>query len=325
MVSLAGHWWTLAPHVQGSLGFPGRRAPAGVPGERPWSCTVEDPVTGPQVLTGALGMHPDPAAALVVLIHGLGGSADSVYMHRAARACAAAGVSWLRLSLRGADLGGGDFHHAGLWSDVSAVLEQEHARRARARLLLGFSLGGHVALRCAAERPDAVDACAAVCSPVDLDAGCRALDTLRPALYRRHVLSGLKSIYASIGPSDACPTPVAEVARVKTVRDYDRLTVVRRFGFRDVDDYYAQASAGPRLPSLRVPSLYVQSPDDPMVPAHTCDPHLATASASLTVQRVRPGGHVGFPARTRLSLPGCADAPPGLEAQVVAWLRHTVA
>ena len=192
-------------------------------------------------------------------------------------------------------------------------------------MLLGFSLGGHVALRCATERPEAVDACAAVCSPVDLDAGCRALDELRPALYRRHVLSGLKDIYASIGPSDACPTPVEEVARVKTVRDYDRLTVVRRFRFRDVDDYYAQASAGPRLPDLAVQSLYIQAPDDPMVPAHTCDPHLASASPSLTVQRVRPGGHVGFPASTRLSLPGCADAPAGLEAQVVAWLRQTVA
>ena len=163
-----------------------------------------------------------------------------------------------------------------------------------------------MALRCATERPDAVDACAAVCSPVDLDAGCRALDALRPALYRRHVLSGLKSIYASIGPSDACPTPVAEVARVKTVWDYDRLTVVRRFD--SVMSTTTTRSLGrPAAAGPPVPSLYVQSPDDPMVPAHTCDPHLA--ASALIAQRVRPGGHVGFPARTRLPLPGCADAP----------------
>ena len=36
--------------------------------------------------------HPADSEAVVVVVHGLGGSADSVYMHRAVEACARAGV-----------------------------------------------------------------------------------------------------------------------------------------------------------------------------------------------------------------------------------------
>jgi predicted alpha/beta-fold hydrolase len=251
-------------------------------------------------------------------------------MHRAVRACAQAGVSCLLVSLRGAALDGVDFYHAGLWSDLEVILRSKLLAGAQRRLLLGYSLGGHLALGLAAHRPKFVDACVAVCSPLDLDAGATALDTLRPAIYRRHVLDGLKEMYRATATTGAAPTSAAAVARVTTVRAFDSLTIVPRFGFDSVEDYYARASVGPLLPSLQAPCMYVQAVHDPMVPPRSTDPSLAAASSALTVVRVDRGGHVGFPSSFRLDAhdgPALSHAPSGLEAQCVAWLlaRHAAA
>ncbi len=318
MGALSGHWWTFAPHVRGLLaGATGRARARG----HATTITVEDPSRGSVPLRCV--WHPADSGAVVVVVHGLGGSADSVYMHRAVEACARAGVSCLLVSLRGAALDGVDFYHAGLWSDLEVVLRSKLLERPRRRLLLGYSLGGHLCLGLAAHRPDLVDACAAVCSPLDLDAGASVLDTLRPKIYRRHVLDGLKEMYCTPNATHAMPTPAVDVARVETVRAFDSLTIVPRFGFADVSEYYARASVGPLLPTLETPSLYVQAVHDPMVPPRSTDPSLAKASAALTVVRVDPGGHVGFPSSMRLVThggPTLPQAPSGLEAQCVAWL-----
>ena len=110
------------------------------------------------------------------------------------------------------------------------------------------------------------------------------------------------------------PTPVARVLRARTLREWDSLTVVPRFGFRDTDDYYATASVAPRLGRIDVPALVVASRADPMVPTSSIDAAAAAAPA-LDLRWVR-GGHVGFPAALHLGL----DAPPGLGPQLAAWL-----
>jgi predicted alpha/beta-fold hydrolase len=108
---------------------------------------------------------------------------------------------------------------------------------------------------------------------------------------------------------------VEEVLRVRTLREWDRLTVVPRFGFADPEDYYGRASVGPRLGALRVPALLVASPVDPMVPASSIAA-AARGVSSLDLRWVERGGHVGFTPRLDLGLAG----PPGLAGQLAAWL-----
>jgi uncharacterized protein len=129
-------------------------------------------------------------------------------------------------------------------------------------------------------------------------------------VYRRHVLEGLVQGYRAVAKRRAVETPVREVARVRTLREWDRLTVVPRFGFADVDDYYRRASVGPRLGELLVPALYVGMRHDPMVPASTVEPSLRAAEdGGLTTRWLDDGGHVA--------------APGPWEDDVLAWLdRH---
>jgi hypothetical protein len=92
---------------------------------------------------------------------------------------------------------------------------------------------------------------------------------------------------------------------------------VPRFGFASPEDYYTRMSVGPHLARLRIPALLVAAEADPMVPPAALRPSLATEHASLTVRWVPRGGHVGFPAGLDLGF----AAAPGLERQLLAWLR----
>lgn len=307
--TIAGHFWTLGPHLAASL-----TRPRGSAGEA-FSAEVVDATLGRVRLTGKLEASGE--RALLVVVHGLGGGADSPYARRAAQAARRRGLACLRLNLRGADRSGEDYYHAGLTADLHAALASPKLACFEDVFVIGYSLGGHMALRFATEELDArVRAVAAVCAPLDLELSARALD--RPLLwpYRRHVLSGLKEIYAEVARRRAVPTPLERVRRIASLVEWDELTVAPRHGWRGAVEYYAAASVGPCLGALRQPALLVAATDDPMVPAHTLRPSLRSSPAALDVRFVARGGHVGFPRGLDLGV----AAEPGLESQVLGWL-----
>lgn len=291
------------------------------PPSLPWETLCRDPAIGPVRLTGALSERPG-AVGMALLVHGLGGSSESPYLRTAAAAAAAAGLSALRLNLRGSDRRGGDYFHAGLTDDLRAALASPAVAAAPRVVLLGYSLGGHLALRYLTE--DDVDprvvAAAAVCAPLDLDAGARAIDAPGRWLYRRYLLRHLEEIYAEVARTRPVPVPPARVRQVRRLREFDGLVIAPRFGFRDAEDYYARMSVGPRLGRLARPALLVAARHDPMVPAATLAPSLAAAPPRLTVRWTERGGHVGLPADLDLGLgPGTAR---GVASQAIGWLME---
>jgi len=74
----SAHFWTVWPLAADRLR---RVTPAG---SQAWTLEIEDPDVGPLVLSGRWREHPDTTAVLIV--HGLGGCAESRYVRRAARA-----------------------------------------------------------------------------------------------------------------------------------------------------------------------------------------------------------------------------------------------
>jgi predicted alpha/beta-fold hydrolase len=309
-VSIAAHFWTIAPTLLHGW------APRAAPLAQPWSGVVEDPRVGRVTLRGMLRERADSDACLIV-VHGLGGSPDAHYCMLAAWAAERSGCSCLRLSLRGADRSGEDFYHAGLVADLEAAASSAALARFERLYVLGYSLGGHVTLRYAlGPNERRVRAVAAICAPLDLERSAQAIDRKQSLIYRRHVLTGLNGIYSEVARRGSVPTPLLDVLSARTIRQWDGLTVVPRYGFDSAEHYYSSMSVGPHLPELQIPALLVQSLSDPMVPPWTYEPHLTARSPRLDVRRLAVGGHVGFPARVRLG-----DGPPaGLEHQALEWL-----
>ncbi len=108
----------------------------------------------------------------------------------------------------------------------------------------------------------------------------------------------------------AVPLPVAEVRRIRTIREWDDRVVAPRHGFADAADYYARESVAPRLAGLRVPALLLNSEWDPMVPARAVRAALVDRPAPrLEVRWIPGGGHVAFPSAM------------AVDRRVVDWLR----
>lgn len=307
---VAGHLWTVAPALLSMIKTPAQ------PTARAFRTVFVDPDVGHVHLTGLLS-EIGRSETIVLIVHGLSGNAMSPYCASAANAAAQAGFSSLRLSLRGADYSGEDILHGGITQDLWAALAAPEIARYRRVLLLGYSVGGHIVLRAAIEHRDArVRAAAAICPPLDLDQATTAFDHPACGPYRRHIFHGLNTAYAVTAARGRVHVPAAVVARARSARQRDSLTVVNRFGFRSVEDYYRRESVASRLFGLEVPSLVVASRHDPLVPVDTVVPALAGASRALSVKWVEHGGHIYFPKTLDLGQPGAL----GLEQQVVRWL-----
>src|SRR5690606_25465969 len=118
----------------------------------------------------------DRRRPVVLLVHGLTGSADSGYMRGTADKAHEAGFSAVRLNVR--NCGGTEhltptLHHAAMTTDVRAVIEELAWRDGVSALFVcGFSLGGNLVVRTLAEYgdrpPAALRGAAAVSPPLDL-------------------------------------------------------------------------------------------------------------------------------------------------------------
>jgi len=299
---MQGHAWTTFVHLRDRFRPPAQAAEA-------WATTVGDPMLGPIQLTG-WHKHVSPTE-LLILVHGLGGHADSGYVVHMANAAEALGLSTLRLSLRGADRSGEDYYHAGLTADLRAALDDPRFGSYERITVLGFSMGGHISLRLAAEGHPRVSAYATVCAPLDLSASCDFIDRPRSLPYRRHLLSGLKEMYREFArkrPERSIPERA--LRGIRRIRDYDEAVIVPRHGFASADDYYRRASAASVLGDIATPTLFVAAQGDPMITPETLVRHLARRSRSVEVRWLTHGGHVAFPSRSRL------------EDQILGWLRQ---
>ncbi len=308
-MSLKGHFWTLGPFLRHSL------LPPRVPDWQRWQTSLSDGRVGTLELSGRLS-GTGASDTIVVIVHGLGGSATSYYARRAALAAARAGMDSLRLNLRGADRSGADYYHAGLTDDLDAALRSPGLAGYDNILLLAYSLGGNMMLRYLANRPEPrVRAAATVCSPIDLKPGARAIDQPRGLFYRRHILNALKDIYRSVAERREVPLSVAEADRIDTIEQWDERVIAPRHGFAGAEDYWARTSACHVLEDIETPTLFIATEGDPMVPIDTVRPWLQNATRLRRIVTQR-GGHVGFPQNVDLGL----GSEGTVEDQILRWM-----
>lgn len=290
-----GHAMTVA------AAFLPRPAPRAAPSERrPFH------VDGETTVVACCDRAADPHAPALVLLHGLCGSADSGYMVGTAAKGRAAGFHVVRLNMRGC----GDtahlaptLYHAGLTGDLACVLRELLAvDRPRAIVCVGFSLGGNILLRLAAElgedAPAELLGIVAVSPPIDLEAAADALE--RPGMnefYQRHFIGELRALLCRKANLFPKRYPLDGLDRVRTLRELDDRFTAPFCGFDDARHYYRSTSPLARIPDIRVPTLVISSQDDSLVPAESFDRPELRGNRWVRVLLTDRGGHVGFLAR----------------------------
>jgi hypothetical protein len=266
----------------------------------------------------------------LVLLHGLSGDADSVYLRGIAAKAQAAGIATLRLDARSCgrsrSLTPGWFH-AGLTEDLRAVLEQLRAEGFASRFVAGYSLGGNVALKLAGELckegSDLLDRVAAVSPAIDLHAASRRIDGERgTVLYRRAFLRGLKSHARRKAGLFPTRCDLSGLAAIRTIRAFDERFIAPPFGFRDADDYYDRAAALPWIDRIRVPAYVLHAADDPLVPVASVDRPEVHSNPKIELQVTRHGGHCAFLGRRPAVGPSGRDPDRHFaECRVIEFVR----
>jgi uncharacterized protein len=248
------------------------------------------------------------ARPVVLLIHGLAGSDRGAYVVAAGLLAWQRGFHVVRMNMRGAGAGEAvcpRLYNAGLDGDVLAVIEAL-APEVRGIVVVGFSLGGSLALLALARNGSrvgaSVRAVATVSAPLDLAACAKALERPANRLYQAYFMRELRGAYRRLQRLSPSLYAAGRERGLRTVLEYDEAITAPYGGYSSAADYYARSSAGPRLVALAHPALLLSAADDPMVPADS-NAGWALPGSGRVVQEVWPtGGHVGFVART--SAPG---------------------
>jgi len=241
-----------------------------------------------------------PAGPAALLMHGLGGSHESVYMRRTADKLHQRGVRAFRMDLRGCGAGielARLPYHSGRSADAAAALRSIAALCPGSPVaLVGFSLGGNIALKLAGESatdpPDNLASVMAVNPPVDLSACSRWIGRLRNRGYDRYFAELLRGQLAERCARAPHAAAVEFVRRPKQLREIDDWFTAPVCGFGTADNYYRQCSSAPLLPEIRLPTLIMAAADDPLVPLHSFAS--ARLSPSTTLRVTPHGGHLGF-------------------------------
>ncbi len=320
--SFSPPWWAKNPHVQTIL---------------PVFTKVVSPALSRQRLELSDGDFidldwlgdPQNASSIVVILHGLEGSADSHYVRRLLRDCHQAGLCAVVHHHRGCS---GEpnrlarSYHSGDMQDISDTLQHLRQHFPQSKLFaVGYSLGGNVLAKYLGEMQgnSAIERAVVVSAPLVLAACAKRLEKGASRFYQWYLIKELRD--KLIGKFhqgtivDQASVTLRQVGTLKTFYQFDHLVTAPLHGFAGVDDYYAQSSGLPFLATIKRPTLVIHAADDPLMNADVI-PAANQCAPAVTYELHQHGGHVGFidggtPFRPRFFL----------EQRIIGFLMKAVA
>lgn len=236
-----------------------------------------------------------PGTPTVLLVHGLGGTAESDYVRVTAAGLLEAGFGVARVDLRGAGVSAqycSGMYHGGKTQDLRAVLRTLPAPIA----VVGYSLGANATIKLLGEGAAGVVAGVSVSAPLDLTVGAEHLHRRAWGFYEKFLVHGLKRDVLRPG-ARYTPEERQAVMAARTIAEFDTAITAPRHGWRDAWEYYQVNSSGRFLPQVEVPLLVIHAKDDPMIPLSPYDQVDWTALPNVELILTEHGGHVGFHGR----------------------------
>lgn len=128
----------------------------------------------------------------------------------------------------------------------------------------------------------------------------KAMDSLeKPVLnllLNRYLTSGFFRFINRVKHSNMLQGPwsMEDLLKCKTVREFDSSYTAKQFGYKDVNDYYADASIHEKLHKIEVPMLCLSARDDPVQPYEAIPVEEASKSKYVAIVITQYGGHIGF-------------------------------
>jgi predicted alpha/beta-fold hydrolase len=239
---------------------------------------------------------------LAIVLHGMEGDSGRHYVLGMVKALNCGGWDAVALNFRGCS---GEcnrkarFYHSGDTQDLHTTVSHIIAQNDYSDMaLIGFSLGGNLILKYLGEQAGNIQPlikkAATFSVPCDLRACGVKITESGGGIYLKRFLRLLhKKIKMKM---QVMPGSIDDNGynQIKTLEDFDDRYTAPLHGFRDALDYYEKSSCGPFLANISIPTLLVNSADDPFLDESAYPVQEARASAHLVLEVTDFGGHVGF-------------------------------
>ncbi|HEV2711040.1 MAG TPA: alpha/beta fold hydrolase [Edaphobacter sp.] len=256
-----------------------------------------------------------------IIVHGLEGSSGSQYVVGNSNKLWQAGCNIVRMNMRncsGTEALTPTLYHSGLSGDVAAVMRffvDRHDLQSIA--LIGYSMGGNLILKLAGELgktpPPQLRSVIGVSPVIDLAPSSDALHLLQNRIYEMKFVRAMTRRFrrkAALFPRAFDPNRAVGIG---SLRDFDERIIALYSGFAGAEDYYYRVAAARVIDEITVPTLILNSLDDPFIRLAPETRDKILANPNITFLETSQGGHCAFLAQP--------DPTTGYDGY---WAEHTL-
>lgn len=238
---------------------------------------------------------------IVILSHGLEGHTEKPYMLGMAHKFIKNNwdvLSWnCRSCSRENNLTPKLYHH-GATEDLEDVIAHTMAKGYKKIVLIGFSLGGSLLVKYLGENgeqvPSEVLGGVAISIPVQLESCAKKLSDPENKLYLDKFLMKLKTKIKLKATQFPEIFDLSEIDEISDFYNFDTRFSAPLYGFKSVEEFYSYASAGNYIEGIKLPTLLINSLNDPLFP-EDCYPYKEAENHDhFYLETPKRGGHMGF-------------------------------
>ena len=246
----------------------------------------------------AHSLHHPPTKSLIIFSHGLEGDTSRQYITGMVKNFNAHGFDCLAWNFRSCS---GElnqtkrFYHSGATDDLEIIIKYSLSKNYDKIYLIGFSLGGNLTLKYLGEKgqnlyPE-IQKAITFSVPLHLSSSSKKIGWLYTKRFNKSLI---KKILEKSQRFPEFNIDTSNIAKIKTLKDFDDIYTSQLHGFIDAEDYYERNSSLYFLDNISIPTLIINAQNDPFL-SKECFPfeqikHLE----KVYFQAPKMGGHCGF-------------------------------
>ena len=246
-------------------------------------------------------------APILILLPGLTGGSGDTYVQHTVLHAKQVGIRAIVFNSRATSdspVTTAQFYSASYTGDMRNVVKHVAAKYPSSRIFAaGWSLGANILTRYLGEERDEciIEAAAALCNPFDLTVSDKNFQKGFSRVYVFNLPQSLRRIYKN--PHHLFVDATAKGIRkfeperalnAKTIREFDDAITRISFGWRSVDEYYANSSSSLSIPDVKVPLLVIQAENDCIAPINAVPFEALEANERCQLVVTPTGGHLGW-------------------------------
>ena len=238
---------------------------------------------------------------VLVVMHGLEGSAQRPYVRGVAKYFSERGWDVAAVNFRGCS---GELnrkfrsYHAGATDDLEAVVSHVlQQQRYSVMAFNGFSLGANLMLKYLGGRrtkPKELKAAVMVSAPCDLYGSLKKLQERRNYVYSFRFLQKMRTHLKARAKEFPQEISKREVSEIDDLHAFDDCYTSRAHGYKNALEYYKKNSSLQFLPNIDLPTLIINARNDGFLPEACYPTKMAEKNKNLYLEMPEFGGHVGF-------------------------------